>query len=185
MPARALMNLALIIAFLLIGATGVAGAQEISGTALVTDGDTIAIGNSRVRLEGIDAPETDQVCIDENRRLFPCGLRARDALRDLIAGRSIRCVGDAVDRYRRLLMICSVGQRDINASMVEAGWALAFVRYSDRYVEQERVARDNARRLWGGAFIAPWDWRKRGPTTVILGSTEIPVDAQSMLLPTR
>jgi endonuclease YncB( thermonuclease family) len=80
-------------------------------------------------------------------------------------------------------MTCSVGERDVNSAMVEAGWALAFVRYSRRYVEQESVARDGARGLWAGAFIAPWDWRGRGPETVILGSTVIPIDAQSMLLP--
>jgi hypothetical protein len=82
-------------------------------------------------------------------------------------------------------MTCSVGGRDINASMVEAGWALAFVRYSDRYVRQEQAAREHQIGLWAGAFIAPWDWRHRGPETVILGSVAVPVNAQSALLPSN
>ncbi len=185
MTARSPITLLLIIVLLVIGATCSAVAEPINGIALVTDGDTIVIGKSRIRLEGIDAPETDQVCIDDKRQRFPCGLRARDALRELIGGQAIRCAGDAVDRYGRLLMTCWAGVRDINSAMVEAGWALAYTRYSDRYVPQERVAREHSRGLWAGAFIAPWDWRHRGPMTVILGSVAVPIDAQSMLLPSN
>lgn len=72
-------------------------------------------------------------------------LRARDALRKFAQGHVVRCVGDSVNRYGRLLMTCRVGARDISSAMMEAGWALAYVRYSDRYVPQERVAREYSR----------------------------------------
>lgn len=185
MPTRAPVKLPVIIAFLAICATFSAATEPIIGNALVTDGDTIVIGNSRIRLEGIDAPETDQVCMDQKQQRFPCGLRARDMFRSLIGDQPVSCVGDELDQYGRRLMTCSIGARDINAAMVEAGWALAFVRYSDRYVRLERTARERSSGLWAGAFIAPWDWRRRGPNTEILGSVAVPIDAQSVLLPSN
>jgi endonuclease YncB( thermonuclease family) len=174
----------LIIAFLVIGAIA-APAATIEGTAIVTDGDTIVIGQNRIRLQGIDAPETHQICLGREGKPFPCGLRARDALVSLIGKRSVTCQGDEIDRYGRQVMTCSVDGHDVNAEMVGAGWALAFVRYSDRYVAHERDAREHSRGLWAGAFIAPWDWRHRGPTTVVLGSIAVPIDAQSILLPSN
>jgi len=185
MPANACLRLLAMITFLLIGASIVlARAEPITGSALVTDGDTVVIRGQRIRLEGIDAPETDQICMDSEQRRFACGLQARDALRRFIGDGPITCTGDELDRYGRRLMVCVVGDLEINAAMVESGWALAFVRYSDRYLEQERLARNHSNGLWAGAFIAPWDWRHRGPETVILGSLSVPITAQSVLLPT-
>lgn len=57
--------------------------------------------------------------------------------------------------------------------MVAQGWALAFIRYSSTYVEDEKAARAARRRLWSGAFIAPWDWRSRSTSTVIHGAVEV------------
>jgi endonuclease YncB( thermonuclease family) len=55
-------------------------ADAISGVPRIVDGDTIAIGDTRIRLEGIDAPETDQVCLDQNGAKWTCGIAARDHL---------------------------------------------------------------------------------------------------------
>ena len=44
-------------------ASACADAAELSGLARVHDGDTLTIGDMRIRLEGIDAPETDQLCL--------------------------------------------------------------------------------------------------------------------------
>lgn len=177
------------IAFAIMAAVAVeaspslAAADPVSGRALVTDGDTLVIGDARIRLEGIDAPETDQVCLDREQRRFPCGIDAREKLKELTGDRALTCVGKEIDRYGRRLMMCSVGGLDINSAMVKAGWALAYVRYSRQYVAQEADARGHAAGMWAGAFIAPWDWRHRDRNTIILGSISVPVTAQAALLP--
>src|SRR5262249_29221921 len=48
---------------------------------------------------------------------------------------------------------------EINAEMVNAGWALAFTKYADRYVSNENYARLSKRGLWSGSFVKPWEWR--------------------------
>ncbi len=66
--------------------------------------------------------------------------------------------------------------------MVRSGWALSFVRYSHEYDQDEARARQARVGLWSSAFIAPWDWRHRSTTTVILGAVSVPVNAQAVLL---
>jgi hypothetical protein len=66
--------------------------------------------------------------------------------------------------------------------MVREGWALAYVHYSREYLADEDTARARHKGMWAGAFIAPWDWRHRNKTTVILGAATVPVGAQAKLL---
>jgi endonuclease YncB( thermonuclease family) len=184
MNARTLPKTLSIIAALTTGAmASVASARPIDGIPRVVDGDTIALGDTRIRLLGIDAPETDQVCLDRDGARYPCGLRARDALAVIIGNRSVTCAGGETDQYGRRLMTCSVAGDDINAQMVASGWALAYVRYSKSYVGEEQGAKEHSEGLWAGAFIAPWDWRHRDRSTVILGAISVPVGAQAALLP--
>jgi endonuclease YncB( thermonuclease family) len=173
----------LIATLLLAGPIAAATAATITGFARISDGDTITIKGTRIRLNGIDAPETDQVCINKAGKNYTCGIAARDALARLVQRRSVACTGDDVDRYGRLIMTCRVGETDLNAAMVAGGWALAFRRYSSIYVGQEKAARAGQAGLWSGAFIAPWDWRQRGLQTEILGALSVPIDAQKQLLP--
>jgi endonuclease YncB( thermonuclease family) len=157
-------------------------ADLISGVPHIVDGDTVAIGDTKIRLEGIDAPETDQVCLDDHAAKWTCGIAARDRLAEHVAGRSIDCMPNGSDAYHRTLAVCSVQGEDLNAWMVSQGWALAFKRYSAAYVPQENTAREGKRGLWNGAFIAPWDWRHRDRQTVVLGSVAVPITAQAELL---
>ena len=168
---------------LLAGPTIAAAATTITGVARISDGDTISIEETRIRLNGIDAPETDQVCLNEAEKTYACGIAAREALVRLIHGRTVSCTGNESDRYDRRIMTCFVGEMEINAAMVAGGWALAFRRYSDIYVGEEQIARTKQAGLWSGAFIAPWDWRHRGPQTEILGALSVPIIAQQHLLP--
>lgn len=132
----------------------------IVGTASVIDGDTIEIHGTRIRLEGIDAPESRQLCQDASGSNYRCGQRAALYLSDMIAGRRVTCEPTGQDRYGRTLAHCSVAGQDINGEMVAAGWALAYRRYSTRYVADERRAQAAGAGMWQGAFEAPWDWRK-------------------------
>jgi endonuclease YncB( thermonuclease family) len=161
---------------------GVAQAADISGVPRVVDGDTLVVGDIKIRLEGIDAPEIDQICLDRNTRKWPCGAAARDHLTQHIDGRSIDCSAEGSDRYGRTLAVCRMGTESLNAWMVHDGWALAFVKYTTAYLNDEEQARHAQRGLWAGAFIAPWDWRHRDKGTEIRGSLVVPIAAQAMLL---
>lgn len=167
-------------AFLAAGSAAHAG--DLSGVARIIDGDTIALGETRIRLQGIDAPESDQVCLDSHGARWTCGIEARDRLSEHIGGRALDCTPTGQDVYHRVLAICRLGAQDLNAWMVQQGWALAFVKFSSAYVREEESARDALRGMWSGAFIAPWDWRHRDRQTVILGALSVPITAQSLLL---
>jgi endonuclease YncB( thermonuclease family) len=156
--------------------------ELISGVARIVDGDTLAIGETKIRLEGIDAPETDQVCLDQNAAKWNCGIVARDHLTEHIDWRPIECTPTGTDRYARTLAVCRLGKENLNAWMVHEGFALAFVKYSRAYVAEEAAAKNAQRGLWSGAFIAPWDWRHRDKSTVVLGARSVPITAQAQLL---
>jgi endonuclease YncB( thermonuclease family) len=117
-----------------------APASELTGIAHVSDGDTITVANTKIRLVGIDAPETDQICLDGRGAKWTCGVQARDRLSGRIGGRGITCRLTDVDRYGRSLGTCYVDGADLNAWMVREGWALAFVRYSQVYASDEAAA---------------------------------------------
>lgn len=143
---------------LLLPSTG--SAEDLVGRATVIDGDTIEIHGQRVRLEGIDAPESNQRCRDRQAGTdVRCGQQASIWLADLIGTSTVSCADAGRDRYGRVLAHCTVNGKDIGAAMVEAGWALAFVRYSREYEPQEAKARDAKRGIWKCEFAEPWKWR--------------------------
>jgi endonuclease YncB( thermonuclease family) len=45
--------------------------------------------------------------------------------------------------------------------MVGDDWALAYRRYSEEYIDEEKTARDNQMGIWRGEFMQPWKWRRR------------------------
>jgi endonuclease YncB( thermonuclease family) len=97
---------------------------EIAGRASVIDGDTIEIGGQRIRLHGIDAPESAQLC-DLNGHAYRCGQQAALALADKFGEKTVRCAEKDVDRYGRTVAVCFVGGEDINRWMTfQAGESL-------------------------------------------------------------
>ena len=117
----------------------------------VVDGDSLEKGNVRIRLIDIDAPELFQECEDENGKKYDCGFEAKKALEDLVYG-GVSCESLGKDKYNRQLMKCFDGDEDINAKMVENGWALA---YDDKYQLEEALARKNKNGIWKGKFMRP------------------------------
>ena len=128
--------------------------NEFSGPAYVVDGDSLVMNEEKIRLEGIDAPELHQTCT-LNGVQYPCGVRARSHLRQLVKSGQVRCSAWQRDNYERLLGQCFVGETNINARMVSDGWAVAFGGY---YEEQNRAKKLNAG-IWAGEFERPSDWR--------------------------
>ena len=138
--------------------TAVAGGV-LHGPARVKDGDTIVIAGTTIRLEGIDAPEVAQSCRTSDGGSWPCGREATRALADLIGVADVACTNGGLDKYGRMLGVCSAGGRNLNALMVERGWAWAFVRYSQAYSGLEAAARAARVGIWQGEAQPPWDFR--------------------------
>jgi endonuclease YncB( thermonuclease family) len=142
----------------LAGATACAG-QPIVGTASVIDGDTIEIHGQRIRLHGIDTPESSQLC-ERDEKSYRCGQVAALALSDRIGRSTVSCEGRGTDRYKRVIAICSQAGEDLNGWLVRQGYGVAYRKYSLDYVPQEEAAQKEQLGLWSGRFVMPWLWRR-------------------------
>jgi len=134
--------------------------SRIIGPARIIDGDTLQIGQTKIRLLGIDTPESTQHCAHRDGNSYRCGEIAGNRLRELVGLEHTRCEGQTRDRYGRLLATCYSATTDLNAEMVRLGWAVAYRQYSTTYVSLEDEARQAGRGLWQGHFQMPWDWRQ-------------------------
>lgn len=134
-------------------------AENITGVPSVIDGDTIDIHGQRIRLHGIDAPESKQICVSGGEK-YRCGQRAALALSDRIGRGSVTCEAKDTDRYGRVVAVCFKGQEDLNGWLVSEGLAVAYRRYSQVYVTHEVQAKSMPLGLWAGEFVMPWDWRR-------------------------
>jgi endonuclease YncB( thermonuclease family) len=131
----------------------------IVGRASVIDGDTIEIRGTRIRLAGVDAPESRQTCRGGDGLQYPCGRRAAFALADKVGAGNLACAVEDQDRYGRSVATCRLGAEDINGWLVSSGWALAYRQYSTAYVGAEAAAKAARIGIWEGEFTAPWEWR--------------------------
>jgi endonuclease YncB( thermonuclease family) len=132
--------------------------------ARITDGDTLRLGAISVRLFGVDAPEDGQRCAGADGTDWDCGDAAAARLAELAAAGPVRCEPRDVDRYGRLVSICTAAGVDLGGRLVAEGLARAYARYSDAYLEVEADARAARRGLWAGAAEAPWEYRAEGFT---------------------
>ncbi len=158
--ASALAGVAALFVVMIVSMGGTSAQPNLSGSARVVDGDTLDVAGKRVRLEGIDAPESAQSCARASEGTWKCGKAASDALREMIGRRRVECRSDGKDGYGRVLGICSVGGQEINAELVRQGYAWAFVKYSDSYVAQEAEARAQRKGIWQRKTEPAWDYRK-------------------------
>ena len=146
-------------------------AEEISGVAEIIDGDTVYINNDKFRLEGIDAPEMRQQCKKESLKIssiigftfykdYNCGKVSKEKLISKINGSEIKCIFTTKDKYKRYIATCFKGKTNLNQWMVRNGLAVAYRRYSKKYVLDEDFAKENKLGLWQGKFMNPEKWRK-------------------------
>jgi len=132
----------------------------IVGKAWVIDGDTISISETHIRLEGIDAPELEQTCADANAKPWPCGRASANELKAHIRGQELTCQSRALDKYKRVLAVCTLPDgSDINAWMVQQGWAVAYG-FANTYESEEDAAKAARRGIWAGTFVPPSQWRQ-------------------------
>jgi endonuclease YncB( thermonuclease family) len=133
---------------------------ELSGRVVgIADGDTITVlvdkVGVKIRLDGIDAPERGQAF----------GARSRETISELVFGKTVRVVTKGKDRYGRTIGVVFVDGVNVNAKMIETGFAWHYKRYStDAELDRlEREARREKRGLWNDpAPVEPWNWRARG-----------------------
>jgi len=126
----------------------------------VIDGDTIHIGKLKYRFSGIDAPEMKQLCNKGGKEVL-CGLLAKNALIDKINNSPVTCKIEEVDRYKRLVAECFVREESLSKFLVKNGYALAYRRYSMKFVDDENYAKENKLGLWSMTFEYPWDYRAK------------------------
>ena len=137
---------------------GIAGGW-IEGPAKVVDGDTIKAAGVTIRLHGIDAPESGQDCNRADGGVWDCGHAATRFLARMIEGREVRCQALTLDKYRRTVARCFLGEADVNAEMVRQGLAWAFVRYASDYAGIEAQARRAKIGIWQAPTQTAWDFR--------------------------
>ena len=163
------MFIRIIIALLVLLSNSIA--EEISGIPKVVDGDTVHIDNYKFRLEGIDAPEMRQQCKKESFKIsflisftfykdYSCGRVSKVKLINKINTSEIKCISSSKDRYKRYIATCFKGKTNLNQWMVRNGFAIAYRRYSKKYVPDEVFAKENKLGLWQGKFMEPEKWRK-------------------------
>src|SRR5215212_2262439 len=125
------------------------------------DRDTLEIRGERIRLSGIDAPESGQTCLDAKGQSYRCGQKAALVLDARIGDGVVTCERKDTDRYGRVVALCRVFGEDLGAWMVGLGWALAYRAYSTGYVPAEELARSRSLGMWAGRFTPPSEWRKQ------------------------
>jgi len=135
---------------------------ELNGPARVVDAGTVEIGSQIVRFFGLDAPPSQQMC-ERGNTAWRCGQDAEWALAERLERHWLTCDEQAADASGAARAICYIGGRNginINAWLVENGWAVARPEETARYLALEQAAQRAGRGLWAGKFGAPSDWRR-------------------------
>lgn len=130
-----------------------------SDLLIVTDGDTIRIGDERIRFSGIDAPEIKQTCIYQEIE-FKCGEFSKNLLIEKISNQQVSCIRENTDQYGRTLAECFVGKESLSSYLVREGYAFAYRKYSDKFIPDEEYAQSKGNGMWSMDFMFPWDFRK-------------------------
>lgn len=149
--------------------------QSSAATAIVRDGSALQLGSVTYRLDGIDVPAVDQLCIDEHADVWTCGIEARDQLSKLVDGKQVRCddLGADPTYKKRRIGVCKIEGETTSLSqlLVQKGFALNIeASASGRFKPDEAHARDDRLGLWKGCFVAPREFRAGNRDGSLLGA---------------
>lgn len=136
-----------------------APSPPLSGMGRASDGDSFRLGDNRIRLIGLDAPELDQRCPAPDGPDWACGRAARDVLGSLLAEGPVTCRTEGRDPYGRYLARCSVSDIDLGAEMVRRGMAVS----AGDFWTEHLAARAEALGIWSAGFDLPASWRRQVP----------------------
>jgi len=138
------------------------------GLDKVIDGDTIQVGEKKIRFSGIDAPESfykgkQQICYDDKNKVY-CGKTSKKILLEIIKNRRVMCRVENIDRYGRYLAECFLPgyeETSVSSIMVRRGYAFDYPKYSKKkYFKDQEYAKSNKLGIWKYEFKYPWEWRK-------------------------
>ncbi|MGH1578389.1 thermonuclease family protein [Planktotalea sp.] len=130
------------------------------GRVRVIDGDTFDVAGVRVRVHGIDAPETDQTCETEQGTRWACGAWVTSSVAVMYDGKRAICREVDQDRYGRIVARCEIAGRDVGQQLVSRGLAFAYRKYSMAYDLDEKGAAVNDRGLHASRVQDPAQFRK-------------------------
>ena len=125
----------------------------------VVDGDTIKLGDVKIRFSGIDAPEINQTCVASEGKVA-CGKISRDILITKVTNNKISCTDEGKDFYGRVLGECFVNGESLSRYLVREGFAFAYRKYSDKFILDEEYAKSNRLGRWAMKCQYPGDFRK-------------------------
>lgn len=151
-----------LIAVSLIGLAACAEPRSpaLTGRVSVIDGDTLELQGERIRIWGVDAPESRQTCARAGAA-YRCGQVSANELDRWIGGRPVTCIQEDTDRYRRIVARCRIDDVDVGGWLVRQGHAVRYPDYAGvAYIVEELSARREGRGVWAGEFDNPWDWRR-------------------------
>ncbi|MFL4472016.1 thermonuclease family protein [Tateyamaria armeniaca] len=146
--------------FLVLICTSLPVWADVAGHVRVVDADTFDVGQTRVRLHAIDAPEQDQMCETEHGIAFACGQWASAQVTARFEGAHARCTQTDTDRYGRVVATCEANGVDVGQEIVAQGWAFAYRRYGMDYDLDEKSAYVADRGLHGFRVQSPAQFRK-------------------------
>lgn len=148
-----------LIPILLFFETACAQSGDFSGKVIkIADGDTFTVltedmAQVRIRINGIDAPESKQAY----------GQKSRQWLADKIFGKTVQLTNTSQDRYGRTVATVILKDEDIGLSSILAGMAWHYSRFfeSEQYAAAQREAQQERRGLWQDPNpINPYEYRK-------------------------
>lgn len=132
----------------------------------VITADTLNVQGYRVKLYGVEAPDLTQTCANRTGASYNCGQQAALWLSSWLTTNPVSCRVMKDLGNGNMIAICSLGQYDLGAALINAGWAVANPKEGKIYAPYEENARSKKNGLWQGKFYKPWDWRaiqKRKP----------------------
>lgn len=136
--------------------------QQISGKAFVLDGDSLTIKKIKIRLNGIDAPEFTQECLNGKSQQYQCGLASKNFLINLVKNQEVVCHYQKLDIYNRILGDCYIDKLNINHHLLAHGMAIIydFNYATEQEIKLEQTAKEQQKGIWQGAFQLPKTYRK-------------------------
>ena len=160
----------------LLAATALLANPVWAASPIVRDANTIQLGDVTYRLDGVDAPELDQVCIDDHADPWTCGVDSRQQLTKLIGGSQVHCIDLGADKSHknRHIGICSAdgATASLNQQMIRLGFALSFEPALKLNFQEDAASAKEARAgLWKGCFVAPQEFRIGKKVGTLLGAS--------------
>lgn len=137
-----------------------------SSQASVVSADTLNIQGHKVKLYGVAGPEITQTCANYQGSSYNCGQQAALWLSNWITDNPVTCKMIRGYSDGSMVAACSLGEYDLGAALINAGWCLADPKEGNIYIPYEENARSKKVGLWQGKFYKPWDWtalKKRKP----------------------